>query len=51
VSRAAAYYHLTPTEFLARPLVDVAFDLEVFRADQEAQAIELEKQRLKHGRG
>lgn len=38
-------------QFLSRPLIEVAFDLEMYRADLEAQAIELEKARVRQGAG
>lgn len=44
-------YGQTPTQFLNRPLADVAFDIEVFAADNQDRAAQLEKSRLRAGHG
>jgi len=51
VSRAAAAYGLTPSQFLNRPFGEVALDLAVYGADMADQNAQLEQQRFKSGGG
>jgi hypothetical protein len=42
---------MSTTQFLSRPLADVALDVEAYRADLEDEHRHIEEQRVKSGRG